>query len=280
MKIAHLILAHTNPNQLKRLIKRLTYSNVDFYIHIDLKVSIDDFSFIKGDDIFFVKERINVTWGGYSMVQATVNGFYEILQANKEYDYINLLSGQDYPLKKREEIYGFFEANPGKAFMEVLSIEEEWQEAITRLTKYHLTDYNFLGSYQVQKLLNFFLPKRKLPKGLIQVGRSQWFTITPTHVKYILKYLKENQSIQKFFKLTWGSDEIIFQTILYNSVYKDDIVKHNLMYIDWSEGKSSPKTFTIKDFPDLINSDKLFARKFNDKIDIEILNALDVLQDR
>ncbi len=280
MKIAHLILAHTNPNQLNRLIKRLTYSNVDFYIHVDLKVSMEDFSFVKGDNIFFVKERIKVIWGGYSMVQATVNGFCEILQSNKEYDYINLLSGQDYPLKRSEEIYGFFEANPGKAFMEILSIENEWQEAKTRLTQYHLTDYKFLGSYQVQKLLNFFLPKRKLPKDLIQVGRSQWLTITTTHVRYILNYLKENTSIQKFFELTWGSDEIIFQTILYNSVYKDAIIKHNLMYIDWSEGKPSPKTFTIKDFPDLINSNKLFGRKFNEKIDTEILDALDALHGR
>jgi len=79
--------------------------------------------------------------------------------------------------------------------------------------------------------------------------------------------LQKNKNVKRFFQFTWGSDEIIFQTILYNSIYREDMVNDNLRYIDWSAGQASPKTFTIEDAPTLLNSGKLFARKFNQNTD-------------
>jgi hypothetical protein len=35
MKLAHLILAHNQPKQLERLLKRLQHNNADIYIHLD-----------------------------------------------------------------------------------------------------------------------------------------------------------------------------------------------------------------------------------------------------
>ncbi|MFX8605068.1 beta-1,6-N-acetylglucosaminyltransferase, partial [Acinetobacter baumannii] len=88
---------------------------------------------------------------------------------------------------------------------------------------------------------------KKTPYDFVPVGRSQWFTITRDQVNYIYDYSREHRKLIQFFKLTWGSDELFFQTILYNSVYKKDMVNNNLRLIDWSEKKSSPKTFTLKD---------------------------------
>lgn len=279
MKIAHLLLTHANPAQLKRLMDSLAHPDADFYIHVDLKADIGPFlPLADNKHIFLIKKREKVFWGAYSIVQATVNAFYEIMGSGKKYDFINLLSGQDYPLKSTEEIHDFLGLNRGKAFMHTLSITDEWQEAIPRITRYHLSNYQFAGRHQAEKLLNFLLPERKMPNGLIPVGRSQWFTITPTHVKYILEYLEKNRHVQRFFELTWGVDEIIFQTLLYNSPHKDEMVNDNLRYIDWSEGKASPKTFTIQDLSVLTHSGKLFARKFNENIDSDILNALDKLR--
>ncbi len=277
MKIAHLILTHANPLQLKRLIQRLAHTDADFYIHVDLKTDINPFLSISSENIKFIEKRIGVHWGAYSIVQATVNSFEEILKADKKYDYINLLSGQDYPLKSTVAIHQFFENNPGKAFMHTLSVANEWQEAIPRLTKYHLSNYHFAGKHAVEKWLNILLPSRKMPNNLVPVGRSQWFTITAEHAQYIVTYLHENKNVRRFFELTWGSDEIVFQTILFNSIYQKDMVNDNLRYIDWSEGKASPKTFTIVDLPILLNSGKLFARKFNESVDVAILDEFDKL---
>ena len=275
MKIAHVILIHQNPSQLRRLIQRLAHPDADFYIHVDLKTDINPFLSLQGDQIKFIANRVSVYWGAYSIVQAMVNSFTEILKSVNHYDYINLLSGQDYPLKSTETIHDFFKNNPNKAFMHSLSVENEWQEAIPRLTKYHLTNYNFSGKYTLEKLINLFLPSRKMPNNLIAVGRSQWFSISSLHAEYVITYLQENRNVRRFFELTWGSDEFVFQTILFNSIHQKDMVNDNLRYIDWSENKASPKTLTINDLPNLLNSEGLFARKFNENIDRNIMDELD-----
>src|SRR5690606_245907 len=131
----------------------------------------------------------------------------------------------------------------------------------------HLTDISFKGKHIIERLINTFPSYRKIPLGMELVGSSQWFTIALHHVKYILKTIEEHQDIQRFFRYTWGADEFFFQTILYNSPYRHEIVNDNLRYIDWSESRPSPKILTTDDFDLLRNSGKFYARKFNQRID-------------
>jgi len=278
MKLAHLLLAHTYPDHLEKLISRLSYEDTHFYIHLDKKTDIAPFLFLaEKPNVFFIKKRVKVSWAGYSMVQATVNSFEEILASGKEYDYINLMSGQDYPIKSNAYIHKFLSDNNGKIFMHTLSVTDEWHEAIPRFTKYHLVNFTLPGKYAAEKIINTILPSRKTPGNLTLAGRSQWFTATPASVKYILQYLKEHPEVVRYFKLSWAPDESIFQTILYNSPLKKDMVNNNLLYVDWSSGAASPKLLTIADKDLLTQSDKLFARKFAPPADTEILNYLDTV---
>jgi hypothetical protein len=278
MKIAHLILTHAHPDQLCRLVAKLAHEDADFYIHVDAKSPIEPFLSIgELPRVYFIKNREKVSWGGYSIVQATVNGFEEILGSGIRYDYINLLSAQDYPLKSTGAIHEFFERNPGKIFMHFLSVAHEWQEALPRFTRYHLMNYHFPGKYLAERLVNAIFPPRKLPKDLTLVGRSQWFTATPAGIAYIVKHLRENRQLVKYFKLSWAPDEIIFQTILYNSDFRKIMVNDNLLYLDWSAGGASPKILTMADKDRLMQSGKLFARKFNPQQDAEILDYIDSL---
>jgi hypothetical protein len=91
----------------------------------------------------------------------------------------------------------------------------------------------------------------------------------------MLTVLKEHPEISRFFKYVWGADELIFSTVLYNSVYRDKI-EDNLVYIDWSEGVANPKLLTMADYPGLIGSDKLFARKFDIEKDDRIVQQLEL----
>jgi len=276
MRIAHLLLIHEYNAQLERLIQKLSHPEADIYIHVDLKKNIEDFAALKKHSrVYLVLKRVKVYWGSFTIVQATINGFAAILSSGKEYGYINLLSGQDYPVQSINNIHKFLGDNPGKAFMEYYLVNEVWTEAITRITRYHLANYTFAGRYTVEKWLNKIMPERKLPYGLTAVGRSQWFTIASEFARYILDYIKSHPRIVKFFKLSWAPDELFFQTILHNSEYRDRMVNDNLRYIDWSEGKASPKTLTAEDLPKIIASNKLYARKLNAKIDGEIFDKLD-----
>lgn len=64
MKIAYIIGAHSDPNNLRRLV--LSLGRQDFYIHVDLKSDIEPFQ--KGlenvKNVHFIKNRVKVYWGG------------------------------------------------------------------------------------------------------------------------------------------------------------------------------------------------------------------------
>jgi hypothetical protein len=264
MKIAHLILAHNQPQQLEHLIKRLTYADDAVYIHLDKKTDNAPFLYLQNlKNTFFIKERASVKWGAYSLVEATLNGFNEIINSGIDYDFVNLLSGCDYPLQNPQQVHQFLGNSAFKAFMNFAPVYTEWQEAIPRIEQYHLTNYTFPGSHTVQKLLNTIMPKRKMPKNLVPVGRSQWFTADIECVKYMVNYIAQNYKFRQFVKFTWGADEFVFQTILYNSPYRVHMANNNLRYIDWSAGGASPKTFTADDIEKLLKSDALYARKFD-----------------
>ncbi|TKK65678.1 glycosyl transferase [Ilyomonas limi] len=276
MKIAHIILAHAQPEQLQRLANKLLHPDADSYIHIDAKQHIEAFNALRHiPHVHFVQKRVKVTWGSYSMVQATLNAFEQIIASGIQYDYINLLSGQDYPLNEASFIHQYFALHHGKQFMEFYSIYDAWHEAIPRVTKYHLINYDIRGKYKLEQVVNKLMPVRRMPRGLEPVGRSQWFTITLPAARYILHYLHDHPEVTRFFKLTWAPDEFIFQTILFNSDFRGDMVNDNLRYMDWSEAKPSPKTLTSADIPALEQSGCLFARKVNIQTDKNLLDAID-----
>jgi len=277
MKLAHFILAHNKPEQLSRLVNRLAHPDVYIFIHIDKKADIVPFQQVLAEtnNVLFVANRIDIIWGSYRMVEATIEGFKQILAYPVPFDYINLLSGQDYPLKPASDFLSFLQDHPDKAFMETQDIFSVWKEAIPRLTRYHLVSLRIPGKYQLEKIINRIVPKRKIPEGIIWVGRSQWFIFKPVHAAYCIEILSRNTSLQRFFKYTWGSDEFVFQTLLYNAEFKKNIVNKSYRYIDWSEGEPNPKTLKIIDFPFIAESDAFFARKFDQDSDAIILDEID-----
>ena len=274
MKIAHLILAHKNPEQLQRLLNALDHPAFDFYLHIDGKSDAAPFiPLTERKNVFIIKERAKVYWAGYGTIQATLNGFAEILP--KGYDYINVISAQDFPLQSPATIYQYIHDRYGKEFITCESVEHEWKEAAHRVKQYHLINWRIPGKFRLQMLLNKFLPERKFPLDYTIVGRANWFTITSPAAAYILRFLKENPRVIRFFKYCWGADEFIFSTILYNSPFHDNILD-NLVYVDWTgQTKGHPRILGIQDLEPLKNSGKLFARKFDMNSDPAIFTLLE-----
>lgn len=276
MKLAHLILAHDHPEQLARLVDRLLHRGAHVYIHLDAKAPIEAFNKIIGrEDVFFITNRVKVYWGAFSIVQATINGFKQIDNSGKHYDYVNLLSGHDYPIAPTDKLYDLLAANQGKAYMNSRVAETHWLEALPRVQQYYFDNYRFPLKYAIQKTINKLLPKRKLPDDMVLVGRSQWFTIAGDCVKYILDYWDSHPAFRRFMKFTWAPDEFIFQTILYNSPLRERMVDEDLRYIDWQAGGARPKTLTMDDVEALKQSGKFFARKFDMNKDAAVLKYID-----
>jgi len=277
MIVGHIILAHKGSEQIMRLIRAVNTQNSFVIIHLDKKTNSREFDSLgKLPNVHFVKNRLSVNWGGFSQISAVINSIELLLKICPNTNYINLLSGQDYPVRKISEFHEYLTNNPKLAFMEFFEEDDPWVvSAHDRFNHYHLSDNFFFGKYRVEKIMDLILPKRRFPNGFKLVGKSQWFTIDQESASYIIKIFKSDRRLVECFRYSWGADELFFQSLLYNSPLKDKLVNKNLRYIDWSEGKSSPKLLGISDTPMFQNGDYFFARKFDIDLDKEVLDYID-----
>jgi hypothetical protein len=279
MRIAHLIIAHKNPGQLERLIVTMKHTMFDLYIHLDKKTDIASFRQIeRHENVYFIKNRIVCNWGGYSIVRAILNSIDEVLNSGKEYEFINLMSGQDYPLKSTNDIYQYLSERLGNSFVAYEPLDNVWWvDAVTRYEFYHFTDLKLIGRYFLQKIVNALMPRRKFPLNLTLYGskKSTWWVLNADAARYLVSFVQDNSKLDRFMKFTWGADEFLITSIIMNSPFKDKVVNDNLRYVDWSSGDVHPKILSKDDLPDLIKADQYFARKFDITVDEEILDLID-----
>jgi hypothetical protein len=282
MRIAHIITAHKNPLQLERLIKAMSHPGFDFYIHVDKKINLKDFEYLREiGGVYFIRNRIVCNWGGFSLFKANFNCLEEVFNSGMQYDFLSLMSGQDYPIKPIEEIYNFFDQRPGTSFISCENFNNsDWgRMAKGRYEKYHFTDVNFKGRYLFQKIVNSITPSRKMPFPLELYGgnKANWWTISSDCAAYLVAKIQQDERIKQFFKFSWGADEFIIPSLIMSSTFKESVVNENYRYVDWSQGKARPKVLRVEDFDKIASSDMLFARKFDIEIDAEILDKVDTL---
>lgn len=293
MKHAFLIIAHNNWWQLKQLIQILDDVDNDIYIHIDRKsmdFNLSDFEGIVKKSKLHIDQKYKVYWGGYSQVQVELFLFEKAQEVG--YDYYHLLSGADLPLKTNSEIHRFFEENKGKQFIEYDEDKLLNDPEIDRRTRYYHYLQNYRRRYSRKVLNDFFTFCERVSlvmQIIFQINRikkldweikygSNWVSITDELVKVILS---NKEKIEKVFSCTNCADELFVQTIAYNCGFKDCIYAlpsektDNMRFIDWSRGKNgNPYTFRAEDFELLKEQDAVFARKFSETVDNEIIKKI------
>ena len=92
--------------------------------------------------------------------------------------------------------------------------------------------------------------------------------------EYVHEFTQLNPAYVRFFKHAFVPGELFFQTIVLNSPFRETIVNDNLRFIDWPE-KPGPTILRVERLSRLLESGKLFARKFDSTVDAAILDALD-----
>jgi hypothetical protein len=276
MRVAHLIITYTSPLQTERMIRSMQHPDFDFYIHVDKKVDISSHLFLAGiPQVYLIDNRTDVVWAGYNTIKATIRSVEEILASGKKYDYIHLMSGQDYPIKPANQVHDFFVKHNGHEFLEFEHFDKWSDEAYPRIQQYHLTNYRFPGRYQFQWLMNKLLPSRVSPVQMEYFGSSMFWALTPMCLRYVIDFLKSNPKFQRFMHFTWGADEFLFQTLVLNSSFKTNVLNNNLLFLDRGKGEAHPNIITTAHYQAMLQSEKLFARKFDQSVDVSIMDMLD-----
>lgn len=284
MRIAYLILAHRSIAQLAFLIDALTYENQNYcFVHLDARLHASSASrqlnkITKSKNWQALKKRSVVNWGGFNMVEATLNLILEALNFNNtKFDYLSLHSGMDLPIKTNKQIEQYLNRHKGQQFIDFFELPNynDWSGngGLDRVNYYWFVDE--LGYAETNKLRlaqKENKMKKNWPKNInIIYGGSQWWTLTADCTEYIIHFIKKTPGFCHFFKYCNIPDELFFQTILLNSPYKNRVENNNLRLIDWKTGPQFPKTLDMNDLERLEQSDKLFARKFDEDTDAEII---------
>jgi Core-2/I-Branching enzyme len=277
VKVAYLIRAHHAPSLLERLVRRLAGADVGVFIHVSRTAEEAVYDEMVGrladvDGLRWLPRR-TCRYGGFSLVEATLAGVDEIAAEGPAPGHTLLLSGQDYPLRAREEIEARLAEAGESSYVHHFALPSaDWPDergGLDRVERFHFERFRYRT-----RLLRLPLVKRRLPEGLRPYGGSAFWALSAPALEYVRRFVGENPGVVRFFRHVLIPDEIFFQTILLNSPLRESIRNEQLHYVDWSGGGAHPATLRAADVERALASGKLFARKF-DASDTEALELVD-----
>ena len=295
MKLTYIIMAHKLPEQLVRLVQRLDTPDATFLIHVDRKT--DDGIYrqilhsLEGRNNVYFLERRRVYYCDFTHVAVALGALREQRELGIPFDYVLLLTGQDYPTRSGAQLQAYLAAHAGRSFMEYFPLpEKRWgveDGGISRFTHWHWNirgrELEFPHAYgplkaipmPVRRALLQHLPAyRKLPGDLTVFGGGAYWSLTRECIEYVEKYTAEHPQFVRFFWHARIPEEMFFQTILLNSPLRHTIVNDDLRYIAWTQSRH-PVILRSDDYEKVRESGKLFARKFDLTIDAAILDMID-----
>jgi len=274
VKIAIMMLVHKNEHQTQRLINHLS-QDFDVFVHIEKRSKLN---IVERENVFIYK-KYRTYWGSFNIILATQHLMKKSFK--KGYDRYILISGQDLPIKSNEEIKTFFQNNNNE-YLDIGKIPRNGWPNMGRLTTYN-PDKIYRG-VKVNMIQNFLFKVLRKTARIISVlkprklnydfhGGSQWTNYTHGCVEKILAYSRSNKKYISRYKWTNCADEIFYQTII---ATMDGLTIENnyLRYIDWQSGPEYPKTLRTEDYEKVMDSNALFARKFDEEIDENIIEKI------
>jgi hypothetical protein len=244
-----------------------------------------------------LSRSIHGEWGSYALVEIALYGIDDLHARAIAYDYLVLLSGQDYPTTDLREFEaalaasgdGFIQTDPHPGtlldryrfswvrFPRALEIG-----ALHRIIGW-LTRFNDRQPY-VRFLSGRvgcrigFLP-RTLPLGPnMQLRKgTQWWALSARAVAFARAFAAQNPAyVRHYRKRTIMPDESFFHTILSDTGAGFAFVDDDRRFTKWAtKSSASPEILRASDFDEIAASGDAFARKFDTNVDAAILDALD-----
>ena len=290
---AYLIMAYNNWGQLALLLELLDDSRNDIYIHVDLRSGNYPQRILKEavskSNLFFIPRK-KVYWADYSQADVEMDLMQAACKKGK-YHYYHLLSGMDLPLKTQDEIHAFFK-DKDKEFIAMTPNGGSYSEK--HVCYYHFFLHNRFyrkckllkaidrGVMYIQRALGL---KRVYQEGLLISTGWQWFSITDDFCRYVLS---QRAFIQKMFSYALDVDEKFLGTMInklgaYDRVYyvtkpgegNDTFQRGCQRCIDFDRPVPQPYTWGREDadldYKHLMDSNLLFARKFDETVNNEII---------
>lgn len=317
MRVAYLLLSHRPPAQLRRLLSTLRRLDPEaaLIVHHDrFRCTVAASDIDVGGQFELLTSDHPIDWGDFSQVDVYWRMLRWIVE-KVDFDWVVLLSAQDYPIKPLRELYAMLESTTANAILEAQSVSDtsdrQKRADLESRYYYHYARPMDLGirkhlpraaqkalhvgaafgadvinrtqsavhvyKYPEQQGFRLGVRSRRRPFTLTAPCwyGSCWSTLSHKSAQALLGFVDDNPSFVSYYQSTVAPDESASTTILSNDA-STRLMNANLHHTRWSDPMSGhPDVFQEKDFDELRASPKYFARKFDISVDEGVLDRLD-----
>jgi hypothetical protein len=317
VKIAFLVLSHRPPTQLLRLLRsiRSQLPESPVVVHHDVFCSaIDEADLAPFGNVHLVTSAQPVGWGDYSLVDSCWKAL-EWMGDHLDFDWVILLSAQDYPIKPLNSLQEYLRNLDADALLRARPISElpEAQRLHARQRYFYHYRPSRLRPGRDRAALIRTVARRtlklpvdifnniqpwlaiyKFPDGIpwrlgYRAHRtpftrqepcwfgSAWFGLSRRAVDYLVEYVHEHPEYVQHLRHTVCPDESATATVICNA-RQLKVEPRDMHFVRWTHPESGhPDVLTADDLQLLAASPAFFARKFDIAKDAKILDELDAL---
>jgi hypothetical protein len=318
MKIAFLVLNHRPPAQVVRLVATLRTQLPDAPIVVHHDIHHGEFpaaALEPTENVHLITSGQRIIWGDFSQV-AVLCWSLAWLRNNVDFDWVVLLSAQDYPIKPLAGLADYLAGNGADAVFRGTPINQ-LPTAVERRTMSRRYYYQYRPAAPARKRLlpdrvrdvlrwttGSFIDALNIVQPLFKIYRlpdripyrfgwrarrvpfdrerpcwqgSSWFALSRRALEYVLDYLDVHPDFVEFFRATMNPDESMLATIVFNAP-ELQVANRNTTYTRWSTSTSGhPDILRTEDLAELAAVPQFFARKFDLATDGRVLDELDAL---
>jgi hypothetical protein len=276
MKQVFLICAHKDLGQLNALVEALCDPDFVVYVHLDRKSALDPAALHPAARQ--VAPRVDVRWGGFSQVQATLVSVRQILREQPDFDKLIFLSAQDFPLLPNALLKRELARVRDRELLETAPIRPDGWNVGFRYEFFHREGggrLERLACGVANRLLRASGRRRRMPDGFVPHGGSSWWALSRDCLAEVLRLADAHPRLMRFFRTVQCPDEMLFQTLVMHSRFADRVLSDNYRYVQWPEqGARNPKVLDAGDFERIRASHAHFCRKLDSQASAELLPRL------
>jgi hypothetical protein len=255
--LAAVVLAHTDPSHLRRLVHAL--EDIPIVLHCDARTPEPVFSAMTRGLPKRVRltERVRTKVASWSLVRAELTAVRDALEWTSA-KHIAVLSGADYPLMSMDDIATELKAWEGRSWIEntplptpIWNTPRQRDGGLWRLRYRYLVHDDQVLYWRGYPLR---MPwQRDIPADLSLRAASQWKVYDRSHVSALLSLVENRPDLIRFWRTTLVPDESFAASMLGSRrLLGDDSLRPcpaGAWYLDWNnEDAGHPRWLSGGDF--------------------------------
>ena len=291
MTTAYVVISHRRPEQVLRLARTLRTGSPSCALvvhHDDRAVALDEAALRAVGGVERVLPPTPVAWGWTSQLDMLLRCLSHALE-RVDFEWLVVLSGQDYPIRPLEASERDLHASPWDAYVETIPVEPPaWSRAeADEFARRYFYRYRAIRPpgpllRRAVSAARPLLTLRDMPwgtaLGVRRRGLSEhtqrgtdWLTLSRKAVETVVH---GDPELMRHYRRALMPTESFPHTVLRTTVGMQ-LSGDTRRFTRWEPGSPNPAVLTLGDLDAMLASGNDFARKFDPDVDSGVLDALD-----